>query len=129
MTDRSALVRKGFDAFANGDIATLQELFHPDIVWHGAGNSPVSGDYKGGNEVFELFGRILEETQGSFSQEIHAITEGDGHVVAITHATATRNGKTLDDNQVVIFHIDDDDKVTEVWITPWDQASSTEFWS
>jgi uncharacterized protein len=129
MADHTALVRQGFDAFANGDIATLQELFSPDIVWHGAGTSPVSGDYKGGNEVFALFGKILEDTQGTFSQDIHAITEGDDHVVAITHATATRNGKTLDDNQVLVFHIDDNDKVTEVWITPWDQAGANEFWS
>jgi uncharacterized protein len=129
MADRTALVRKGFEAFANGDLATLQELFHPDIVWHSSGRSPVSGDYKGGNDVFALFGRVLEETQGTFSQEVHAITEGDDHVVAITHATGSRNGKTLEGNQVMIFHIDGDDKVTEIWLTPWDQYAVDEFWS
>ena len=129
MADRTALVRKGFDAFANGDIATLQELLHPDVVWHGAGNSPISGDFRGGNDVFALFGKILEETQGTFKQDVHAVTEGDDHVVALTHATGSRNGKTLEGNQVLVFHFDDADKVTEVWITPWDQAAANEFWS
>lgn len=129
MASKTATVRKGFEAFANGDLAALQELFSPDIVWHGAGTSLVSGDFKGTDEVFGLFGRILEETQGTFSQDIHALTEGDDHVVAITHATATRNGKTYDDNQILIFHVDDANKVTEAWITPWDQAGANEFWS
>ena len=28
------LVRKGYDAFASGDMDTLRELFDPGIVWH-----------------------------------------------------------------------------------------------
>jgi ketosteroid isomerase-like protein len=28
------LVRRGYDAFGSGDMQTLRELFHPDIVWH-----------------------------------------------------------------------------------------------
>jgi uncharacterized protein len=129
MADRTALVRNGFEAFANGDLATLQELFHPDIVWRVSGRSPMSGDYTGGNDVFAFFGRVLEETQGAFSQEVHAITDGDDHVVAITRAQGSRNGKTLDSNQVLVFHFDDADKVTEVWLTAWDQYAVDEFWS
>ena len=129
MADRTALVRKGFEAFAKGDLAALQELLSPDIVWHSSGRSQISGDYKGGNDVFAFFGRILEETQGSFSQEVHAVTEGDDHVVGITRAQASRNGKTLDSNQVLIFHFDQSDKVTEVWVTPWDQHAVDEFWA
>ena len=28
------LIRRGYDAFSSGDMDTLRELFHPDIVWH-----------------------------------------------------------------------------------------------
>jgi len=30
------LVRRGYDAFARGDMDTLRELFDPGIVWHQA---------------------------------------------------------------------------------------------
>ena len=28
------LVRRGYDAFSRGEMDTLRELYHPDIVWH-----------------------------------------------------------------------------------------------
>ena len=126
MEDRE-LVRRGFDAFAQGDMATLQGLMHPDVVWHNSGSGPLSGDFKG-EEVFAMFGRLFEETQGTARQEVHALTEGDGHVVAVTKATATRNGKSLASDNVIVFHVDDG-KVTEVWNTPFDQATADEFWT
>ena len=46
------LVRRGFTAFGTGDIATLGELFADNIVWHVGGRSPITGDYKGKEQVF-----------------------------------------------------------------------------
>ena len=37
------LVRKGYDAFAKGDMDTLRELFDPEIVWHFPGRSQLAG--------------------------------------------------------------------------------------
>ena len=48
--------------------------------------------------------------------------------MAITQATATREGKSLDAKAVLIFNIEDG-KVTEVWNSPWDQAAVDDFWS
>ena len=28
------LIGRGYDAFSQGDMDTLRELFHPSIVWH-----------------------------------------------------------------------------------------------
>ena len=37
-TDRTAnnieLVQAGYDAFANGDLAAVERLFHPEVIWH-----------------------------------------------------------------------------------------------
>ena len=30
---------------AGGDMDTLRELFHPDIVWHAPGRSQMAGDH------------------------------------------------------------------------------------
>jgi uncharacterized protein len=39
------LIRRGYDAFSSGDMDTLRELFHPDIVWHAPGRSQLAGDH------------------------------------------------------------------------------------
>lgn len=127
--DKAALVRRGFEAFAQGDMDTLGQLFTPDIVWHSApGDNILAGDYKGQQEVFGLFGKVFEETDGTLRQEIHDITTSDDHAVAMVNATATRNGKSLDIGQFIVFHFDGD-KVSEVYLFTTDQKAADEFWS
>ena len=49
------LIRQGYDAFSSGDMDTLRELFHPDIVWHASGRSQLAGDHQGVDTVLGLF--------------------------------------------------------------------------
>ena len=37
------LTRRGYDAFAKGDLATLSELIAEDAAWHVLGVGPLSG--------------------------------------------------------------------------------------
>jgi hypothetical protein len=48
--------------------------------------------------------------------------------VVLAEAHAERQGKTLDDRGVNVFHIKDG-KVTEFWLHPGDQYANDEFWS
>lgn len=123
-----ALVRKGYDAFKSGDMDTLRELFADDIVWHSGGDNPLSGEYKGQDEVFELFGRFLELTGGTVDMQIHDVVANDEHAVALLHVTAEREGKRLDQNEVHVLHVRDG-KVTEFWGFEEDQAAANAFLS
>ncbi len=121
------LVRKGFEAFAAGDMATLDGIMSDDVVWHASGTGVIAGDFVGKQAVFGSFALIPQETD-SFSQEIHAIVADDEHTIALVSATATRRGNTVTLAQVLVFHIEDG-KAKEVWITPFDQAAADAFWS
>ena len=121
------LVRKGFEAFEAGDMATLDAIMADDVVWHASGTGVVSGDFVGKEAVFGNFAIIPQETD-SFSQDIHAIVADDDHTIALVSATVTRRGKTVTLSQVLVFHLEDG-KAKEVWITPLDQAAADEFWS
>jgi ketosteroid isomerase-like protein len=46
-----SVIRKGYDDFANGDIPAVLEAFDTSITWHVPGHSPLSGKYKGHDEV------------------------------------------------------------------------------
>ena len=122
------LLRKGYDAFEKGDVDALRELMDPDIVYHWPGSGPLAGDYRGLNTVLEFFGRVNELAQGTLTQEIHAILADDEHAVALVSARAERNGKTLDEKSIDVFHIRNV-KVTEAWGFLEDTAVDAEFWS
>jgi len=121
------LVRKGFEAFATGDMATLDQLMADDAKWHASGRTPVSGDFEGKEAIFGTFARIGQETD-SLQQDIHAILADDEHAVALVNATLTRGGKTLTAQQVFVFHVTGG-KATEVWVAPLDPYAADEFWT
>ena len=125
-----ARLKKGYEAFANGDFDTLRELFDENIVWHVPGNNPIAGDYKGIDEVFGFFARIAQETQGKFGFDIHAILADDEHAVALIKASAERNGTRIDaEPGVHAYHINADGKVTEFWGFTQDTTKADDFWS
>ena len=121
------LVRKGFEAFDAGDMATLDAIMADDVVWHASGTGVISGDFVGKQAVFGNFAVIPQETD-AFSQEIHAIVADDEHTVALVNATVTRHGNTATFAQVFVFHIEGG-KAKEVWVTTFDQAAADAFWS
>ena len=122
------LIRSGFEAFATGDLEAIRGLFADDIVWHFPGTSPISGDYHGADEVLGWLGKNFELSGGTLKVEPHDVLANDDHVVALIRVTAQREGKSLDDNSVQVFHVQDG-KATEVWLNPMDQQASDDFWS
>ena len=121
--------RKGYENFGNADLEAIREDFAPDIVWHVGGHSSLTGDYKGIDDVFALFGRIFTETAGTLKNEVHDILANDTHGVAMVKQSAERNGKRLETNAVHIVHYDDQGRVTESWFIPEQAREVDEFWS
>ncbi len=123
------LVREGYTAFSRGDIEALQsQFFAPDVRWHFPGRSQFAGDYSGLAEVLGWLGRSAEASGGTLRVELHDVVGNDDHVVALTNVRAERDGKTLDDNTVQVFHVRDG-KATEVWTYPADVHAEDDFWS
>ncbi len=84
------LTRRGYDAFAKGDLAALSELLADDVTWHVRGVGPLSGDHLGRDEVFAFFGRLAEETAGTFRFDVHDVLANDEHSVALCTLSASR---------------------------------------
>ena len=123
------LVRRGYTAFGTGDVATLAALFTDDVVWHVGGRSPITGDYKGKNEVLGFFGQGLRERDRR-----HVPRGGPRHTRErrargrARRRCGGRAGKTLHDNGAQVFHVQGG-KVTETWFHPADQYGTDAFWS
>ena len=72
-------LRKGYGAFATGDMETVASLFADDIAWHQAGNSSLAGDFAGKDAVFGNLAQLAELTGGTFGQEVHGLLADDEH--------------------------------------------------
>ena len=121
--------RRGYAAFGSGDLATLSELIADDAVWHAQGVGPLSGDYRGRDQVFGFFGRLAEETGGTFRLDVHDILANDEHTAVLATLTASRNGKSIEVPVVNVSHNDGDGRITEFWTSTTDPQAGLDFWA
>ena len=94
--ENKELVKKGYEAFAAGDVQTVMDLFDDDVEWVQPGESAISGTFHGKTEVMEFMTRLAEK--GPTVTVKRLIAEGDT-VVAITDVTV--NGETSEDADVM----------------------------
>jgi len=102
--DNKELVKKGYEAFARGDVQAVMDLFDDDVEWVQPGRSVVSGTFHGKSEIMEFMSRLAEKAPTVSVKRL--IADGDT-VVAITEVTlegetgedadvfTLRNGKTI----------------------------------
>ena len=103
-----ATMRRAYEAFNTGDIETLTELFDETAVWHLPGRSSMATDYQGRDATLAYFGRIGQETGGTFRAELQDLTaDEDDRVVGIQRSTGERNGKRLDVGDCIVFQLKD----------------------
>ena len=122
------LTRRGYAAFATGDLATMTELIADDVTWHVTGAGPLSGTYHGRDEVFGFFGRLAAETAGTFRLDIHDVLANDEHAVALCTLSATRGTRSLQVPVANVAHVRDG-KVTEFWGATEDPQATIDFWA
>jgi len=122
------LLRRGYTAYAAGDMDTINELFADDVVWHVAGRSAIAGDYTGKDQVFGFFAKLQELSDGTAQIEVHDLLANDEHGVVLAVESATRSGRSYSGDTTHVFHLRDG-KVTEFWDAHTDQYAADEFWS
>jgi len=127
-TEDVELVRRGYEAFNSGDLATLGELFAEDAVWYAAGSGVLSGKKEGRDAIFAYFGELATRTQGSFNAAVQDIVGGDQHTLALQQTRAENNGKSLDVASVISFVLRDG-KVVEGREFFEDTAKADDFWT
>jgi ketosteroid isomerase-like protein len=78
------VIKKGYAAFAAGDIETVMSLIDDNIEWVHPGESAISGTYHGKGELAQYFARLAEQSATTTPRRFRA----EGHVVvALTDMT------------------------------------------
>ena len=128
MSNQNArLIRDGYAAFAQGDIATVLELFDEDIDWHVPGRSPLSGDYHGHEGVLGFFTKSMELSSGTLKVDVDDVVADGDRVVVFSTVSAQRNGRSLSTPEVHCWRLADG-KAVEFREFQGDQQREDEFW-
>src|SRR5438309_9369027 len=64
MADKEDTVRRGYQAFGEGDMEHFRAIYVPDVVQRQPGNNQTSGEYKGVDNVLGLYGRFFQLSGG-----------------------------------------------------------------
>jgi ketosteroid isomerase-like protein len=125
-----AVVRSGFEAFGNGDLAGFAAMFHPDAAWNHRNPDRLGGLHDGIEAIIGFLqesGRLtagtLRAVPGSY------LADGEGRVAVPTRVSGTRpDGRTFDDRQILLFAVEDD-RVRGVDQYIGDPDAVTAFWA
>ena len=122
-------VQESLDLVAKGDFERLRDFYTDDVVWHVGGNHPLSGDYRGKDELINYFERVRSLTDASLTIEPQSILASDQHVAMFTNVKARREGKSMDVVLAQVFKVGADGRWSEYWALADDQEAVDEFWS
>ncbi len=85
MSENIDIVKKGYEAFAAGDVETVMSVFDDNIEWVQPGESTLSGIYRGKAEFAEYLGKLAEKAVAV--RALRFMADGET-VVAFTEVTA-----------------------------------------
>jgi len=123
-----AAIRRGYEAFAKGDIGTLKTLFAPSANWNAVGTGVLRGNYRGAQAILEFFGQLAHETEGTMRVEPQTMAASGDLVFVLERITGKRKGKTHETKAVLVFKLADG-VVTEVTDFQSDHPTVAQFWS
>ncbi|MGA9944563.1 MAG: nuclear transport factor 2 family protein [Candidatus Cybelea sp.] len=121
-------VKKGFEAFAASNMATLSELFDADAKWRGEPIGILAGNYDGRDAIFAMFAQLGQETTGTFRTIPSTMAASGDKVFVQCDVTGDRKGRKLKAAEVLIFTLADG-RVRELRVYHAEPAQSAAFWA
>jgi uncharacterized protein len=106
--------RRALESLGAGEVVPLASLVSRDVIWHVPGVHRFAGEFRGRDELVELYERMAAEGVRTAFDEIHAVVGDDEHVVALIRATVHGAGGTVPARSVVVLHFEGD-AVAEGW--------------
>jgi ketosteroid isomerase-like protein len=122
-------IKESLDLVAKGDFDRLRDFYTEDVLWHVGGDHPMSGDYRGMDELIKYFERVRSLTDASLTIEPESILASEQHVAMFTGVKAQRGEKRMDVVLAQVFRVAPDGRWSEYWALADDQDAVNAFWS
>ena len=96
--DNVLVIRSGYDAFAQGDMPALAEVFDPAIEWHVSDTTGFDSTYRGADAVFGFFGSLQDLWAELHVEPEEIVVIDEDRVLVLGH----HRGRVLDGDSVDI---------------------------
>ena len=90
MHPNGEIIKRAYNAFGRGDMPAVFGFLDEGIRWHVPGQSPLSGDYRGHDEVAGFFKKCMDLSEGTLRIDVHDIVANEFSVFALCTVSATR---------------------------------------
>jgi ketosteroid isomerase-like protein len=122
------VVRRLTQALSTRDTEAVAGLLADDVVYHFPGNNPLSGTYRGRDEVMAFFHRFPTMLDGPPTVETHDVLASEAHGADLSELSAERGGRRHAWRAIRIYHLAED-RIAEVFVTIDDQGAFDAFLS
>lgn len=121
-----AIVQRYYQAYGSGDLATVREIFTPDITWTIPGHHPLAGTKRGVDEVLAFFDQLAK---AQFRAEVLFLGGNDAYVVDVHRGWSNlESGENIDELWALLFRIENDQIVEAVNFPGNQYAADAFFW-
>lgn len=125
----NAIVRRFYQAFVLGDMATVDSLMTDDVSFHVPGTGSNAGDFQGKPAVFGFFQKAVGTSGGSLKLELLDVMTGQDHVAAVATYRAEREGHAPLQNNLVQLMKLRDGRIAQCWFHSRNQYEVDAFWA
>jgi ketosteroid isomerase-like protein len=122
---RTEVVRDAYAAYTCGDPSLLWALLAPDVVFHVAGDHPLSADYRGLGAVRGYFETVERLNGGSTTATLDTVFADETGDLVLLESTTRHGGVERSIGHVLRF---DGDRLVELWDNPADPAAEDRYW-
>ena len=95
-TDNVSVLRRGYQAFAEGDIGTVMAMFDPNITWYAPDTIRFGGTYVGPAAVGGFFSKLPENYAELRVEPLAFLDSGDAVAVSGRHRGRSAAGVAFD---------------------------------
>jgi ketosteroid isomerase-like protein len=107
MSENSDALKRGYEAFNNGDAEAVAELYTDDVTWEGPNTEgvPMSGKHEGKDAVMQALGQLGEMFESFNVSPDEMVEEGDTIVVLSNVTARTKSGNEIKSPGVEIWRM------------------------
>lgn len=111
----------------SGDIDGYLQACADGFAFHVPGHCAIAGAYIGRQGIYDLAGKAMEITGGTFHEEVEDVLANDSHAVVLARHQFTRNGIPKDYRTAHVYDIGAG-KLARCFEQPRDPASFDDAW-
>ena len=122
-----AVIREAYAAFGRGDIDGYLAACTPDFTFNVAGQGGICGNWTGQNGLYELAGKAMAISAGTFSEEVEDVLANDRHAVVLARHRFVRDGSSKDYSTAHIYQVRDG-RLAQCFEQPCDARAFHDAW-